>query len=368
LFVSLHLSPQSRSPADDLERVDEVVEQVLLADRAGIASVSLTEHHLAGFNTYCDPMAFAMYLAGKVEQTYLALHVIQAPLQHPVRLAEQCNMLDLLTRGRCMIALAPGSFRQIELDAFGVSVDARASMTAQGIDSMLRAWSWQEGDGPLDVSNDYYSGVIAGRVSPTSFRRPHPLIGRATATLATVADTGRRGLPVILGTDPDASVIRLYRESIASAGHDPRVVAECDDWLSFVDMVSLAETETKADAILMEFVEGGGSGPIVTDPAEGSAVWAAEWRARQQARKRWSRPVTPAMLVDRLLAFKQTGVNHARVTLAEVPGQHQRNLDMLHLFLEEVLPQLDPQQLPGPAMTIRSGPGLTLSETGQAVG
>jgi alkanesulfonate monooxygenase SsuD/methylene tetrahydromethanopterin reductase-like flavin-dependent oxidoreductase (luciferase family) len=367
LFVSLHLSPQSRSPADDVERVDEVVEQVVLADRAGIASVSLTEHHLAGFNTYCDPLAFAMYLAGKVEQTYLAVHVVQTPLQHPVRLVEQCNMLDLLTRGRCMIALAPGSFRQIELDAFGVSVDARALMTAQGIDSMLRAWGWREGDGPLDVSNDFYSGVIAGRVSPTSFRRPHPLIGRATATLATVADTARRGLPVILGTDPDASVVDLYRESMAGAGHDPRVVAECDNWLSFVDMVSLAETEAKADAILMEFIEGGGSGPVVTDPNEGAAVWAAEWRARQQARKTWSHPVTPAMLVDRLLAFKQTGVNHARVTLAEVPGQHHRNMDMLHLFLEEVLPQLGPQQLPGPPLTVLSEPDLALSDTGEPV-
>src|ERR1700722_10947561 len=99
MFVSLHMSPQSRSRAEDLERIDELVEQAVMADEAGGAAICLSEDHLGGFNSYWDPFALGIHLAAKLTQAYVALHIVQAPLHHPVRMAEQCNMLDLVTRG-----------------------------------------------------------------------------------------------------------------------------------------------------------------------------------------------------------------------------------------------------------------------------
>ena len=355
MFVSLHLSPQSRSEAEDVERVEEVVQQAVLADAAGVAAVSLTEHHLAGFNTYCDPLVLGAHLAGRLRQAYIAVHVVQLPLQHPVRVAEQCNMLDLLTRGRCMIAVAPGSVRQIELDTFGVSVEQRSEMTRQRLDAMLRAWGWTEGGDPVDVSTDYDQGVIAARLSPSSFRKPHPLIGRATSTPETIVATGRMGLPVILGPKFDRQTIALYREALTEAGHDADTIADCEDWLSTFSLVSLAPTEAQAERRLDQYIEGGGAGPIVTAVDEGSKEWVAEWRTRQAHRRQISTPMTPDMLLERLRSLTaETGVTHHRIALAEVPGRRAENLESFQLFLEEVLPQLDPEPLRDPARTVLS--------------
>jgi alkanesulfonate monooxygenase SsuD/methylene tetrahydromethanopterin reductase-like flavin-dependent oxidoreductase (luciferase family) len=359
VFVTLHMSPQSRSAPEDIERFEEVIEHALLADAAGIAAISLTEHHLGGFNTYCDALPFGMFLAGKLTHgTYIALHVVQTPLMHPVRLAEQCNMLDVMTRGRCMIALAPGSPRQTELDAFGmshnygVSAETRADMTRQRIDAMLRAWSWTEDGQSVDISTDYDRGRVSARLTPTSFRRPHPLIGRATLTAATIAETGRMGLPVIFGPTPDREAISIYRDALESAGHSDEVVSECNDWLGFVSLFSLAETEREAGSRLDQFIDGGGSSPIVTAANQGTPEWIADWKERQALRNAGSMPVTPGVLVERLLALKDYGINHARVMLAEIPGQRSQNLESLHLFLEEVLPHLGAERLRDPATTV----------------
>ena len=355
MFVSLHLSPLSRSEAEDVDRLDEVIEQAQRADAAGVAAISLTEHHLAGFNTYCDPFLLGSHLAGRLQQAYIALHVVQVPLQHPVRIAEQCNMLDLLTRGRCMIALAPGSVRQIELDSFGVAVEKRSDMTRQRLDAMLRAWGWTEDGEPVDVSTDYDDGVIAGRLSPSSFRKPHPLIGRATGTPETIVETARMGLPVILGARADLATVTLYREGLAEAGHDAETISECEDWLGSMSLVSLARTEAEAERRLDQYIEGGGAGPIVTAPDEGSKEWVAEWRARQAVRHKLSLPLTPERLVERLLSFQEVGVRHVRVGLAEVPGRREENLESFQLFLEEVLPRLDPERLRDPVRTVLTG-------------
>jgi alkanesulfonate monooxygenase SsuD/methylene tetrahydromethanopterin reductase-like flavin-dependent oxidoreductase (luciferase family) len=225
-------------------------------------------------------------------------------------------------------------------------------MTRQRLDAMLRAWGWTEAVDLVDVSTDYDQGVIAGRLSPSSFRKPHPLIGRATGTPATIVETARLGLPVILGARADPETLTLYRDALAEADHDAETISECEDWLGTMHLVSLARTEADAERRLDQYIEGGGAGPIVTEANEGSKEWVAEWRARQVVRKKLSLPVTPEMLVERLLAVQELGLRHVRVCLAEVPGRREENLEALHLFLEEVLPQLDPEPLRDPARTV----------------
>ena len=355
MYVSLHFSPLSRGEATDLETIDVLVEQVLRADAAGVSAICLTEHHLGGFNTYCDPFLLASYLAGKLEQAYLAIHIVQVPLRHPVQMVEHCNILDVLTRGRCMIALAPGSPRQIELDAYGVSLEDRPERTRQKIDAMLRAWGWRDGDAPVDVSTDFDSGVVAGRVSPTSYRKPHPLIGRATMTPATIVDTAKLGLPAILAL-PDGEQATLYKDALESAGHSEATNADCLSWLGFLEFVCLAETEQAAHDRLGRFLEEGGVGPIVTAANEGDQLWIEEWKMRQSIWAQVGVPVTPELLAERMLGYKDLGVDHARVALATVPGDHARNMESFELFIEQVLPQLEPEPLPDPTHTVLSSP------------
>jgi alkanesulfonate monooxygenase SsuD/methylene tetrahydromethanopterin reductase-like flavin-dependent oxidoreductase (luciferase family) len=358
MYVSLHFSPQSRGDAEDLETIEELVEHAVLADRAGAAAVCLTEHHIAGFNTYCDPFLMGAYLAPRLEQAYIAVHVVQVPFHNPVRIAEQSNMLDLLTRGRCMIALAPGSNRQIELDVFGVGLDERGDITSERAATLQRIWGWQAGDPPLDVSTSRDRGTLHGRISPSSFRKPHPLVGRATMTDATIVETARLGWPVVLALRGDDEQNRrqaaLYRTTLEESGHSDATVRECLSWLSLTSLVSIAPTEQEARRRHEEYLEIGGAGPIVRSADEGSQAWVDEWRTRQLQRAEWSVVGTPEMIAEHLLAYRDIGVDHARVAFVTTPGKPEQNLEALQLFIEETLPLLDPQQLPGPDRTVET--------------
>lgn len=370
MYVSLHFSPQSRGDAEDAETIDELVEHAVLADRAGAAAVCLTEHHIAGFNTYCDPFLMGAYLAPRLQQAYIAVHVVQVPFHNPVRIAEQANMLDLLTRGRCMIALAPGSNRQIELDVFGVDLDERSAITSERVEALRRIWAWRAGDPPLDVSTAHDDGVLHGRISPTSFRKPHPLVGRATMTDATIVETARLGWPVVLALRGDDEQNRrqaaLYRDTLEASGHDEATVRECLSWLSLTSLVSIAPTQAEAERRHAEYLEIGGAGPIVTSADEGSQAWVDEWRTRQLQRAEWAVVGSPQTVAEHLLAYRDVGVEHARVALVTTPGRPEQNLEALQLFLEETLPLLDPQQLPGPARTVETGTAARAAARGPA--
>ena len=359
MYVSIHLSPQSRGDAEDLETVEELVEHALAADAAGAAAVCLTEHHTAGFNTYCDPFLMGTYLAPLLTQAYIAVHVVQVPFHNPVRIAEQSNLLDLLTRGRCMIALAPGSPRQIELDVFGVEFADRPGITQERIESLRRIWAWQTGDPPLDVTTSLDRGTLSGRLSPSSFRKPHPLVGRATATDATIVEAARLGWPAILSLrtagDDNRRQVALYRATLEESGHDEATVRECLSWLSLTTLVSIAPTEREARRRHDEYLEIGGAGPIVQTAGEGSHAWAEEWRTRQLQRAEWSVVGTPEMIAERLLGDRELGAEHTRVAFVTTPGCREQNLEALQLFLAETLPLLEPEQLPGPLHTVETG-------------
>jgi alkanesulfonate monooxygenase SsuD/methylene tetrahydromethanopterin reductase-like flavin-dependent oxidoreductase (luciferase family) len=366
VYVSLHMSPQSRGETEDGAMIDELVEHATEADAAGVAAICLTEHHLGGFNTYSDPFMMGAYLAARLRQAYVALHIIQVPLRHPMRIVESANLLDLLARGRAMIGLAPGSIKQVEFDAFGVEHEARSEMTRQSIEAMMRAWSWRDGDEPADLSTDYRAGTMAGRITPSSYRRPHPLIGRATMSDATIIDTAKRGWPVIFALRADDEENRrqatLYRETLERSAHPPHVVRDCLAWLGFMSVICLAETQREARRRIEEYAEVAGAAPIVTAANQGllrngpgNGALRDDWRHRQQGRAKMALAGTPEMVVDHLLGYADVGVEHARVAFVMTPGKHDENLESLRLFLDHVLPHLDPQSLPEPAATAATG-------------
>jgi alkanesulfonate monooxygenase SsuD/methylene tetrahydromethanopterin reductase-like flavin-dependent oxidoreductase (luciferase family) len=352
LYVSLHISPPSRGPEEDQAIVEAIVAQAQAADRAGFAALYLTEHHGAGFNTYSDPFMLGAHLAATIQRAYIAVTVAQVALYHPLRLVEHSNLLDLLTHGRCLIGLAAGSASAFELDAFGVSASDRPELTRQRIESMRAIWSREHADPALDISTDWDAGTLRARVSPASHRRPHPLLARVTLTDATVVAAAQAGWPVILGaweggTGDDLRLARLYRETLDAAGHPPDVVRECLAWLGFYVGICIAETNEEARRRYDEHLSIGGNGPTpgkhgVREPA------AEEWTMRAVGRAGLSVVGTPETVTEHLLSLEAAGIHHARIAFVETFGQREQAAESFGLFVDQVLPRLDPWSLPDP--------------------
>lgn len=362
MHVSLHLSPQSRQASDDADVMAGVVEKALLAEQHGVASIGLTEHHLAGYNTYVDPFLMGAHLAGRLSTAHISVTVAQVALEHPLRLVEKCNILDQLTRGRFLVALAAGSASPTELEAFGAEGIDRARVTEERIQAALRIWAHEEGDPPLDIGTSVDRGVISARVSPASYRLPRPLIARATRTPATIQRLGREGVPVIMGQwlakDGDNRAdLPLYTEALLAGGHDAATVEECLTWLGFGLTVVVAPTQRAAEQRWAEYLEVGGEGP---QPGRlgTPAAWEKEWTHREVARASGSLVGSPQRVVETIQEIAANGARHVRIIPAIPAGRAEDRDEIYRLIFEEVLPHVDAQPLPDP-VALRSPATLT---------
>ncbi|SKB05923.1 LLM class flavin-dependent oxidoreductase [Aeromicrobium choanae] len=355
MYVSLHLSPQSRGAEDDAEIIAKLADTAVEAERHGVASIGLTEHHLAGYNTYVDSFMMGAHLAARLTTAHLSLTVVQMALHHPLRVVEKTNLLDNLMRGRLMVALAPGSASPVELGAFGVESLDRNLVTAERIEAAFRAWEWDGDSAGVDVGTSVDRGVVTGRISPAPYRLPRPLIGRATRTPATIQRLGAEGIPAILGQwltkDGDnREQLALYEDALLAGGHDDAIAQECLRWLGFGLTIVVAPTQAEAERRWSEYVELGGEGP---QPGKlgGADEWRAEWTRREVARASGSLVGDPSRIVEEIQAMEAAGARHVRIIPALPANRLDDRDEIFDLIFSEILPHVGAERLPEPSRT-----------------
>ncbi|BBY79654.1 LLM class flavin-dependent oxidoreductase [Mycolicibacterium pulveris] len=86
----------------------QAVEQVVVADRAGLDLVTFQDHpYVARFH---DAWTLMSYVAARTERVRLALNVTNLPLRPPAGLARAVASLDLLSGGRVELGIGAGAF------------------------------------------------------------------------------------------------------------------------------------------------------------------------------------------------------------------------------------------------------------------
>ncbi|HEX4193715.1 MAG TPA: LLM class flavin-dependent oxidoreductase, partial [Stellaceae bacterium] len=116
--------PAAGDPRDDGRIIDYALDEAIRSEALGMDAVWLAEHHFDGMCAYVDPMVFAGALARETKRIAIGFAVVQASLHHPLRLAEQLNLLDHLCRGRFIAGLGKGSmFNDYEYAAFEIVPD-----------------------------------------------------------------------------------------------------------------------------------------------------------------------------------------------------------------------------------------------------
>src|SRR5271155_3773027 len=124
----LRSSPTGSSHTELVSAVLEICEW---ADGVeGLASSAmLLEHHCSSDGYLPTPILLAAAIAGRTKRMRLAIMVL-APLFHPLRLAEELAMLDLISEGRTSFMLGAG-YRAEEFAAFGVRLEDRGALMEQ---------------------------------------------------------------------------------------------------------------------------------------------------------------------------------------------------------------------------------------------
>jgi len=202
---------QSRPSVPEKQAFEELIEQVLLTERLGFDEAWFAEHHHSDYGMLASPNLIIASLAPRTRRLRMGNLVSVLPLYDPMRLAEECGMLDILTNGRLNVGLGrgvPKDDMKHRLDR-----DTAQARFEEGIEILLRAWT---GETFSFAGKAWGYEEISCR--PLPLQKPHPPIYYGATSPDSPAMVARRGWNLALSRQPLANcakAIRSYRDERA---------------------------------------------------------------------------------------------------------------------------------------------------------
>ena len=202
---------QARPWVAEKQAFDELLEQILLTDQLGFDEAWFAEHHHSDYGMLASPNLIIANLAPRTKRLRMGNLVSVLPLYDPMRFAEECGMLDILTNGRLNIGLGRG----VPKDDIKHRLDRDTAQARfeEGIEILMRAWTGETFS---------YSGKAWGyeeiSCRPLPLQKPHPPIYYVAPSPYSQAMVARRGWNLALSRQPlrnCARAIQGYREERA---------------------------------------------------------------------------------------------------------------------------------------------------------
>src|SRR5688500_12889307 len=149
--------------------VGETVAECERAEAVGFDSVWLGEHHDHSL-LYPSPLLGLAAIASRTRRIGLGTAVLLLPLHHPLTVAEEGAMVDVLSGGRLILGVGAG-YAPEEFAAFGVSIRERGSRMDEAAALIQRLWTEEK------VTHEGRHYRIGGAtVTPRPVQRPRPPI------------------------------------------------------------------------------------------------------------------------------------------------------------------------------------------------
>ncbi len=211
-------TPDTKSPADYFS---DAVRLSVMADQAGMGAVKMTEHYMHAYGGYCpSPLNFLSYVAGQTSSIRLMTGCVLPAFRHPIQLAAEASMLDVLSGGRLDLGVAR-AWLPFEFAAFGVELDDSRELFTVGVETLVRLWTEES----VSVDNRFFSFENVSSM-PRPIQTPHiPLWGAAVLSPESFVNLGKAGRNLLLpssfaGHTKTKQFIRMYRDAFAQAHPD----------------------------------------------------------------------------------------------------------------------------------------------------
>ena len=212
---------QSRPWVPEKQAFEELLEQVLLTERLGFDDAWLAEHHHSDYGMLASPNLIIAALAPRTKRLRMGNLVNVLPLYDPMRLAEECGMLDILTNGRLNVGLGRGVPRD-DLK-HGLDRDTAQARFEEGIEILMRAWT---------EDTFTYTGKAWNYIDitcrPRPLQKPHPPIYYGATSPESPAMVARRGWNLALSRQPLANCARAIQAYRAERAKRPDLATPGD--------------------------------------------------------------------------------------------------------------------------------------------
>ncbi len=217
-FAAVYPDPRTGKAPTAVERLQDLLEEIELADQVGLDAFGVGEHHRPEFVDEAPAMILAA-AAARTKRIRLNSAVTVLSAADPVRVFQEFATLDLLSNGRAEIVAGRGSFIEA-YPLFGLELKDYDSLFAEKLDLLLQLREQTE----VHWSGKHRAPLTGQSVYPRPLQTPLPVWLGVGGTPASFARAGMLGLPLmvaIIGGEPHRfrPLIDLYREAGRRAGH-----------------------------------------------------------------------------------------------------------------------------------------------------
>ena len=202
------------------ERLQNLIEEIVLADQVGLDAFGIGEHHRKDFLDSAPAVILAA-AAARTSRIRLTSAVTVLSAADPVRVFQEFATLDLISRGRAEMVVGRGSSIEA-FPLFGFRLEDYDALFAEKLGLLLNVRDNEH----VTWSGKYRPALTGQGVYPRPVQKPFPIWLGVGGTPQSFVRAGALGLPLMVAiiggeTRRFRSLVDLYREAGARAGHSP---------------------------------------------------------------------------------------------------------------------------------------------------
>jgi len=287
-------------PNGDLDYTVKVARE---AERRGLDSILLADHYMSRWtDEKVDVWPLLAYLSTKTSKVRLGTAVTPLTLRHPSVLAKLVLAVDQVSRGRAVLGAGIG-WNEREFTAYGLGWDdfrTRAEKSKEAIELVLKLWTEER----ASYQGKYYS--LKDAISlPRPLQSPHPPVwwgGNSKNAIRLAVTYGQGWIPIRITPTAYAQGVGTIKKALPSQGDADRFIY-------------------------------GYTGPALLDKNLEKAKRLVPPDERSQAAEAWV-VGDPRRCVEIIKKYVEGGCNY----VAPIFTGHERTLEQLELFSDEVIP------------------------------
>ena len=270
----------------------------------------------------------AAAIAARTKRVTIGTFVLLAPFQHPLKLAEETAVVDVISNGRLRLGLGQG-YRQEEFDGFGVPRAERLGRTLETIEILKLAWSGER----FSFEGKYFHFKDV-RVLPTPVSRPYPELLWGAGAPQAIRRAAKMGLSfACVGGRKEMGI---YSEALKQAGRNPADFSLVNSRVVYIAATAQEAWNEVGDALMYQAEHYGKWLSAAAGTTDMSKVLI---RPDPERLKHTSILGPPEEVRARITAVIESGPITDLITVAQLPGldpaKARRSLER---FGREVLP------------------------------
>jgi probable LLM family oxidoreductase len=272
-FAELSPDPHTGRAITPERRIQDLLEEIALADELGLDVFGVGEHHRPDFVTSAPAVALAA-AASRTRRIRLTSAVTVLSSDDPVRVYQEFSMLDLLSHGRAEIMVGRGSFVE-SFPLFGYDLNEYDSLFAEKLDLLLQLREHEN----VTWSGRHRAPLAGQGVYPRPVQDPLPIWVAVGGTPESAVRAGMLGLPMalaIIGGQPErfAPFAELHRRAALQAGHDPAPSLSINShgYITDTSQAALDESFPYAEVMMNKIGRERGWGPFTRADYDAAAT------------------------------------------------------------------------------------------------